>query len=163
MSSLSLCIWIAEQEPGWCMLQCMPTLRLGMPHACCSIIIIGQGWHIWNGHTWCDLGNNAHAQDVQNGIVVEDVRDDLCHSSRTRYFVEIPMSLNPTRSTLVVLEWFYEGHKCLRIRLFSLFTFSCLHYVTKCSQPASAAAAHTHSLTRWLPGQLTRALQRPNK
>ena len=32
------------------------------------------------------LANNVHVQDVQNGVVVDGVRGDLCHSSRTVAF-----------------------------------------------------------------------------
>ena len=90
--------WLNAVHPrliqGW--LHCMPTWRSGMLYfssmlnACCSSIIIGQVRHIWTGHERCGLVNNAHAHDVQNGIIVDGVRGDFCHSSRKEAFHQIP-------------------------------------------------------------------------
>ena len=67
------------------------------------------GTHLYlddrSGRARCSLANNAHAQDLQNGV---GVRGDLCHSSRTEAFranSNLSFALHPTRSAVVVLEW----------------------------------------------------------
>ena len=52
-------------------------------NACCRYAYLN-----WDAR--CGLANNAHAQDVLNGVIVDGVRGGLCHSSRRRRFAQIP-------------------------------------------------------------------------
>ena len=79
--------------------------------------------------------NNAHAQDVQNGVIVDDVRGDLRHctctcSLRTAPFCansNICFLLNPTRNAVVVLEW--SGRSELPWNVFMASSFLFCYFV----------------------------------
>ena len=95
---------IAEQEPAQCMLHCMPTWCSVIPSK--SMVQTGSAYLNWVHKVW--FGKQAHAQDIHNGIVVDGMKGDLCHSLRTVVFhtnSNICFVLYPTRSAMVVSEW----------------------------------------------------------
>ena len=70
----------------------------------------------WVHKMW--LANNVHVQNVQNGVVVGGMRGDLCHSSRMKAFrtnSNVCFLLNPTRSTVVVLDGLSKVRNVLKL------------------------------------------------